>query len=50
MILTDVIQLEVGWTHGLALKSDGTVVAWGSNAHGQTDVPEGLNNVVQISA
>ena len=31
-------------------KNDGTVVAWGSNANGQTNVPAGLSNVVDIAA
>src|SRR5438445_5776676 len=36
--------------HSLALKNDGTVVAWGSNASGQSTVPAGLNSVVAIAA
>jgi alpha-tubulin suppressor-like RCC1 family protein len=32
------------------LKADGTVVAWGNNDYGQTDVPVGLGNVVAIAA
>ncbi len=36
--------------HYLALRSDGTVVAWGSNHAGQCNVPSNLNQVVQISA
>ena len=36
--------------HTLALKSNGTVVAWGYNDYGQTDVPPGLSNVTAISA
>ena len=35
--------------HSLALKSDGTVVAWGYNYYGQTNVPSGLTNVVAIA-
>lgn len=37
-----------GVGHGLALKSDGTVVAWGWNGYGQTDVRAGLTDVVTI--
>ena len=34
----------------LALKKDGTVVAWGENDEKQCDVPIGLTDVVGISA
>ncbi|MDB6079127.1 MAG: hypothetical protein JWO82_2874 [Akkermansiaceae bacterium] len=34
----------------MALKSDGTVVSWGSNAYGQCDVPADLTGVTAISA
>jgi hypothetical protein len=34
----------------LALRSDGTVVAWGYNDDGETNVPAGLSNVVGIAA
>src|SRR5437667_5582436 len=33
----------------LALKTDGTVVAWGQNSYGAASVPPGLSNVVAIS-
>jgi alpha-tubulin suppressor-like RCC1 family protein len=36
--------------HSLALKSDGTVVAWGYDAEGQLGVPAGLEQVVAIAA
>jgi hypothetical protein len=36
--------------HTLALRNDGTVVAWGYNANGQTNVPAGLSNVTAIAA
>lgn len=39
-----------GEFHCLALKADGTVVAWGSNEEGQCNVPPGLSNVVAIAA
>ena len=34
----------------MALKNDGTVVAWGWNDCGQTDVPVGLSGVTAITA
>jgi hypothetical protein len=34
----------------MALKADGTVVVWGLNANGQTNVPAGLKNVIAITA
>lgn len=36
--------------HTVALKSDGTVVVWGSNQWGQRNVPAQLNDVVAIAA
>jgi hypothetical protein len=36
--------------HSLALKDDGTVVAWGQNNYGQATVPKGLTGVVAIAA
>ena len=37
-------------SYSMALKDDGTVVAWGNDDYGQTDVPRGLSNVVAIAA
>ena len=39
-----------GQFHNLALKDDGTVVAWGYNQYGQSDVPAGFSGVKVISA
>src|SRR5262245_57632340 len=39
------IRISAGANHNLALKKDGTVVAWGSQ-----DVPAGLSGVAAISA
>ena len=48
--LKNVVAISLGGQFALALKSDGTVTAWGSNSKGQTNVPTGLNGVVAISA
>ena len=47
---TNVIALAAGDNHGLALRADGTVVAWGSNSSGQTNVPPDLTNAVGVAA
>ena len=48
--LSGVIAIAAGYQHSLALKSDGTVVAWGSNSSGQATVPAGLTGVTSIVA
>lgn len=54
--LSNVVQVAAGGsdrgqeTFGLALKNDGTLVAWGANDFGQTNVPAGLSNVVALAA
>ena len=45
-----VAAIAEGRDHTLALLVDGTVVAWGDNAFGQTAVPADLSGVVAISA
>ena len=39
------MSIAVGEQFGLALKSDGSLVAWGLDTHGQTVVPDGDNFV-----
>ncbi len=48
--LSGIIALAAGDQHALALKADGTVVAWGAQAAGQIAVPSGLSNVVALAA
>ena len=48
--MTNVVQVACGANHGLAVKNDGTVAAWGYDDLGQADVPPGLANVVQSAA
>jgi alpha-tubulin suppressor-like RCC1 family protein len=48
--LSNVVGLAAGSIHSLALKSDGTVIAWGYNYYGQATVPAGLSNVVALAA
>ncbi len=57
--LSNVTAISAGALHSLALKADGTVVAWGAGTtnnpgdtvdYGQSIVPAGLSNVVAIVA
>jgi len=43
-------QIAAGIEHTVALKTDGTVVAWGSNDFGQSTVPVGLTGITAIAA
>ena len=43
------VSVSLGYDHACALKSDGTVVCWGSNTYGQTAVPSGYK-FVQVKA
>jgi alpha-tubulin suppressor-like RCC1 family protein len=58
--LTNAVSVAAGSWHSLALKADGTVVAWGGRdrwsqggwraSRNGTEVPQGLSNVVAIAA
>ncbi|MCX6874729.1 MAG: immunoglobulin domain-containing protein [Verrucomicrobia bacterium] len=47
---TGVVAIAAGYYHSVALKSDGSVVAWGDNTAGQTTVPTGLQTFSSTSA
>lgn len=47
---TDVIAISSAADHSLALKADGTVVAWGHNCNYQCNVPGGLSAVRSVAA
>jgi uncharacterized delta-60 repeat protein len=53
--LSNIVAVACGHAYGLAIRSDGTVVAWGGAAYpgytdyGQTNVPSGLSNVVAVA-
>jgi hypothetical protein len=40
--------IGIGARHGLGIRSDGTVVAWGYSYDGQCGIPEGLNLTVKF--
>jgi len=46
--LTNITAIAAGDFHSLALRADGTVIAWGERAG--TNVPTGLTNVVAVAA
>jgi len=49
-IATNAIAVAAGSWHSLALRSDGSVLAWGQNYDGQCNVPANLNNAMVIAA
>ena len=46
---TNVVAVAGGVNHSLALKNNGTVLAWGWNSNSQTNVPADLTNAVAIA-
>jgi hypothetical protein len=47
---TNVVAIAAGYSHDMALRADNSVVAWGYNNYGQTNVPPSTTNVVAIAA
>lgn len=48
--LEDLTQLSAGWGNCLGLRSDGTIVAWGRNDHGECMVPEPNADFAAVAA
>jgi hypothetical protein len=48
--LTNIVAVAAGLDDALALRHDGTVVAWGANDYGITNVPATVTNVTAISS
>ena len=47
---TNLSSIATGSGHGIALRTNGTIVTWGPNTRGQTTVPLGLTNVIAVFA
>jgi alpha-tubulin suppressor-like RCC1 family protein len=44
------IALAAGYLHSLVLRRDGTIVGWGYNNNGQTNIPASATDVVALAA
>lgn len=49
-VLTNVVAVAPSQWHGLALRADGTTVAWGDPLGGKLSVPESATNLVALAA
>ena len=47
--LAHVVAIGAGDYHSLAVKSDGSIIAWGDDSQGQLDPPAGLGRVVALA-
>jgi alpha-tubulin suppressor-like RCC1 family protein len=47
---TPLAAVAAGYGHGLAVRTDGSVVAWGNDCYGQAQVPASVTNAVAVAA
>ena len=48
--LHDAVAIAAGGYHSLAIRLNGTLVAWGADDYGQTNVPSAATNVIAVAA
>jgi hypothetical protein len=48
--ISNAVAVGANYLGGLLLRSDGSLILWGNNSYGQTNVPLALSNVIAISA
>ena len=48
--ISNVVGIARGHDHLVVLRNDGSALAWGANAGGQTNVPASATNLVQLAA
>jgi trimeric autotransporter adhesin len=48
--IANATAISAGRNHALVLRADGSVVGWGINQYGQTNVPAGLRSAVAVAA
>jgi len=49
-IFTDFVDVAAGGYHSMGLKTDGSIVAWGMNTHGECNVPAPNADFVAVAA
>ena len=47
---TNVVAVAAGWAHSVALRADGSVIAWGNNDYGQAAASFPAGQVTAIAA
>jgi hypothetical protein len=45
----DIIRVDAGWQHSLAIRSDGSLLGWGLNNAGQSDIPANEGQFIDVS-